>query len=132
MQRFVMVELPLPHFGVNTDVETDDRIQQAPHVQLGSCSVLLAPIASCAARVHESRTGASKSKWSILSALPTPSHRTRIFTYAMPPKKRDRSPSGTPVPSTEVAQNDGSHLTQAQWGGMQKVLNHIYDYRTEE
>jgi chromatin structure-remodeling complex subunit RSC1/2 len=50
----------------------------------------------------------------------------------MPPKKRDRSPSGTPVPSTEAAQNDGSHLTQAQWEGMQKVLNHIYDYRTEE
>lgn len=50
----------------------------------------------------------------------------------MPPKKRDKSPSATPVPSTESAQNDGSHLTQAQWEGMQDVLNHIYDYRTEE
>jgi hypothetical protein len=50
MQRFVMVELPLPHFEVNTDVETDDRIQQAAHVKLGSCSVLLAPIASCAGK----------------------------------------------------------------------------------
>jgi chromatin structure-remodeling complex subunit RSC1/2 len=36
------------------------------------------------------------------------------------------------MPSTEAAQNDGSHLTAAQWEGMQKVLNHIYDYRTEE
>jgi chromatin structure-remodeling complex subunit RSC1/2 len=50
----------------------------------------------------------------------------------MPPKKRERSPSATPVPSTEAAHNDGSHLNQAQWEGMQKVLNHIYDYRTEE
>lgn len=50
----------------------------------------------------------------------------------MPPKKRERSVSSTPVPSTETAQNDGSHLTNAQWEGMQKVLNHIYDYRTEE
>ena len=47
-------------------------------------------------------------------------------------KKRDRSPSTTPMPTTEAAQNDGSHLTAAQWEGMQKVLNHIYDYRTEE
>jgi len=52
--------------------------------------------------------------------------------HTMPPKKRDKSPSATPVPSTESAQNDGSHLTQAQWEGMQDVLNHIYDYRTEE
>lgn len=36
------------------------------------------------------------------------------------------------MPTTEPAQNDGSHLTAAQWEGMQKVLNHIYDYRTEE
>jgi hypothetical protein len=36
------------------------------------------------------------------------------------------------MPTTEAAQNDGSHLTAAQWEGMQKVLNHIYDYRTEE
>lgn len=36
------------------------------------------------------------------------------------------------MPSTEPAQNDGSHLTAAQWDGMHKVLNHIYDYRTEE
>ena len=47
-------------------------------------------------------------------------------------KKRERSPSTTPMPTTEAAQNDGSHLTAAQWEGMQKVLNHIYDYRTEE
>lgn len=47
-------------------------------------------------------------------------------------KKRDRSPSTTPMPTTEPAHNDGSHLTAAQWEGMQKVLNHIYDYRTEE
>lgn len=47
-------------------------------------------------------------------------------------KKRDKSPSTTPVPSTEAAQNDGSQLPGAQWEGMQKVLNHIYDYRTEE
>lgn len=44
---------------------------------------------------------------------------------------RNRSPSTTPVPSTE-AQNDGSHLPEAQWDGMHTVLNAIYDYRTEE
>ncbi|KAM0717422.1 hypothetical protein Q7P37_007274 [Cladosporium fusiforme] len=47
-------------------------------------------------------------------------------------KKRDKSPSTTPVPSTEAAQNDGSQLPEAQWDGMLKVLNHIYDYRTED
>ena len=59
-------------------------------------------------------------------ALPQ-SHTAKMVT-----KKRERSPSTTPMPSTEAAQNDGSHLTAAQWEGMQKVLNHIYDYRTEE
>lgn len=44
---------------------------------------------------------------------------------------RDRSPSTTPVPSTE-AQNDGSQLPEAQWDGMHRVLNAIYDYRTDE
>lgn len=47
-------------------------------------------------------------------------------------KKRDKSPSATPVPSTEAAQNDGSSVPDAQWEGMQKVLNAIYDYRTDE
>ena len=51
----------------------------------------------------------------------------------MPPtKKRDKSPSSTPVPSTEAAQNDGSQLPEAEWDAMQKILNAIYDYRTED
>jgi hypothetical protein len=126
--------------------ETNDRIQQAPHVNLGHLGSRPAePLVPCSwhqsqvgqaqanARVHESRTGASNGKpLSTPSSILTPSHRARIYTHAMPPKKRDRSLSATPVPSTEAAQNDGSHLTQAQWEGMQKVLNHIYDYRTEE
>ena len=61
-----------------------------------------------------------------MRALPQ-SHTAKMVT-----KKRERSPSTTPMPTTEAAQNDGSHLTAAQWEGMQKVLNHIYDYRTEE
>ncbi|QIX00289.1 hypothetical protein AMS68_005806 [Peltaster fructicola] len=44
-------------------------------------------------------------------------------------KKRDRSPSSTPVPSTE---NTGAQLPQKEWDGMTKVLNAIYDYRTED
>lgn len=50
----------------------------------------------------------------------------------MPPKKRERSPSSTPVPSTEAAGNDGSQLPDAEWDAMLKVLNGIYDYRTED
>jgi len=46
-------------------------------------------------------------------------------------RERDRSPSTTPVPSTE-AQTDGLQLPQAQWDAMQRVLNAIYDYRTDE
>ena len=49
-----------------------------------------------------------------------------------PPKKRDRSPSSTPVPSTEAAGNDGSQLPEAEWDAMQKVLNVVYDYRTDD
>jgi len=49
-------------------------------------------------------------------------------------KKREKSPSSTPVPSTEAAAAgpDGSQLSDAEWEGMNKVLNAIYDYRTED
>ncbi|KAF2717837.1 chromatin remodeling complex [Polychaeton citri CBS 116435] len=47
-------------------------------------------------------------------------------------KKREKSPSSTPVPSTEAAQNDGSQLPETEWDAMAKVLNAIYDYRTED
>ena len=46
-----------------------------------------------------------------------------------PSKKRDRSPSSTPIPSTEAA---GAQLPEAEWDGMSKVLNYIYDYRTDD
>lgn len=46
-------------------------------------------------------------------------------------KGRDRSPSSTPVPSTEP-QNDGSQIPDAQWKAMSRVLNAIYDFRTGE
>jgi hypothetical protein len=78
----------------------------------------------------------SKPLSGVQETSPTLSHRVRTLpqshTANMVTKKRDRSPSTTPMPTTEPAQNDGSHLTGAQWEGMQKVLNHIYDYRTEE
>ena len=48
-----------------------------------------------------------------------------------PPRVREKSPSSTPVPSTEPA-TDGSQLPDAQWDAMTKVLNAIYDYRTED
>lgn len=51
---------------------------------------------------------------------------------SMPPKKRDRSPSSTPVPSTEAAANDGAQLPEAEWDAMQKLLNYIYDYRSAD
>ncbi|KAK4613193.1 Chromatin structure-remodeling complex subunit RSC1 [Fulvia fulva] len=47
----------------------------------------------------------------------------------MPPK--DREPSSTPVPTTEP-KNDGSQLPKAEWDAMSKVLNAIYDHRTED
>jgi hypothetical protein len=124
--------------------------EQAPHVDLGSLGSRpaepLVPSSWHQSQVAQPQAQASKRKGSRItnrrvqveeplstpSPTPTPSHRARIFTHAMPPKKRDRSLSTTPVPSTEGAQGDGAHLTQAQWEGMQKVLNHIYDYRTEE
>ncbi|KAK3698035.1 hypothetical protein LTR37_017151 [Vermiconidia calcicola] len=49
-----------------------------------------------------------------------------------PPKNRDKSPSSTPIPSTEAAQDAGPQLPQAELDAMQKVLNAIYDYRTED
>lgn len=48
----------------------------------------------------------------------------------MPPKRR--SPSSTPVPSTEGAQGDGSQLPEAEWKAMQDILSTIYNYRTAE
>ena len=49
----------------------------------------------------------------------------------MPPKKR--SPSSTPVPSTEGPQADGGNqLPEAEIDAMQKILNHIYEYRTDD
>lgn len=50
----------------------------------------------------------------------------------MPPKKRDRSPSTTPIPSTEAPQDVGPGLPEAEVEAMQKVLNYIYDYRSED
>ena len=50
----------------------------------------------------------------------------------MPPKKRERSPSEEPIPSTEAAQGDGSQIPDAEWVAMQAILQHIYDYRTED
>jgi len=49
-------------------------------------------------------------------------------------KKREKSPSSTPVPSTEAAAppTDGSQLPEREWDGMQNVLNTIYAYRTED
>ncbi|KAF1818728.1 uncharacterized protein K489DRAFT_326997 [Dissoconium aciculare CBS 342.82] len=47
-----------------------------------------------------------------------------------PPKNRERSPSTTPVPTSE--QTDGSQLPTAQWEAMTDILNAIYDYRTED
>lgn len=44
---------------------------------------------------------------------------------------RAKSPSSTPVPSTEQ-QNDGSQVPDAEWAAMTKVLNAIYDYRTQD
>ncbi|CAK4034236.1 Chromatin structure-remodeling complex subunit RSC1 [Lecanosticta acicola] len=44
---------------------------------------------------------------------------------------RAKSPSSTPVPSTEQ-QNDGSQVPDAEWAAMSKVLNAIYDYRTQD
>ncbi|KAF2481892.1 hypothetical protein BDY17DRAFT_253500 [Neohortaea acidophila] len=50
----------------------------------------------------------------------------------MPPKKRERSPSTTPVPSTEAAQNDGTQIPDAEWEAMHDLLQYIYDYRTQD
>ncbi|WPG97322.1 Hypothetical protein R9X50_00009600 [Acrodontium crateriforme] len=48
-------------------------------------------------------------------------------------KKREKSPSSTPVPSTEPgATSDGAQLPEAEWDAMHKVLNHIYDYRGDD
>lgn len=49
----------------------------------------------------------------------------------MAPKKREKSPSSTPVPSTEAAQ-DAPQLPDAEWNAMQKILDFIYDYRTDD
>ena len=49
----------------------------------------------------------------------------------MPPKKR--SPSSTPVPSTEDGPaTGGTLLPPAQTEAMQNILNHIYEYRTDD
>ncbi|SMY29063.1 unnamed protein product [Zymoseptoria tritici ST99CH_1A5] len=48
----------------------------------------------------------------------------------MPPK-RARSPSSTPIPSTEIS-NDGPQLPATDLAAMSRVLNAIYDYRTED
>ncbi|KAI7283119.1 Bromodomain-containing protein [Hortaea werneckii] len=49
-------------------------------------------------------------------------------------RKRPKSPSSTPVPSTEAGgpSNDGSQLPETEWNAMTDVLNNIYDYRTED
>ena len=48
------------------------------------------------------------------------------------PRKADKSPSSTPVPSTEAAQEDAAQLPDAEWDAMQKILDFIYNYRTED
>lgn len=50
----------------------------------------------------------------------------------MPPKKRERSPSTTPIPTTETPQSDGSQIPKEQWEAMEKVLHTIYEYRTPD
>nr|POE48765.1 chromatin structure-remodeling complex subunit rsc1 [Quercus suber] len=51
----------------------------------------------------------------------------------MPPRRSERSPSTTPVPSTEAAaKSDGMHLPEAQWKAMSQTLNAIYDFRTSD
>lgn len=47
-------------------------------------------------------------------------------------KKRDRSPSSTPIPSTEGVQDGGADLPEAEWDAMHKVLQYVYDYRTDD
>ena len=49
-----------------------------------------------------------------------------------PPRKRERSPSTTPVPSTEPTQDGAAQLPEQEWDAMQKVLDFIYNYRTED
>jgi chromatin structure-remodeling complex subunit RSC1/2 len=49
-----------------------------------------------------------------------------------PPRKREKSPSSTPVPSTEAAQDGAAQLPDAEWDAMQKILDFIYNYRTED
>ena len=49
-----------------------------------------------------------------------------------PPKKREKSPSSTPVPSTEAAPDDAPQLPDAEWDAMQKILDFIYNYRTDD
>lgn len=123
-------------YGSTTSARTSRR-QQAAEPQAAWQSQALAHQASKqqgfapgASNVQSSHCEVCRNTLSTLShcvrALPQ-SHTAKMVT-----KKRERSPSTTPMPTTEAAQNDGSHLTAAQWEGMQKVLNHIYDYRTEE
>nr|OQO20623.1 hypothetical protein B0A51_11484 [Rachicladosporium sp. CCFEE 5018] len=50
----------------------------------------------------------------------------------MPFKKKYRSPSTTPVPSTELAPGAGAHIPKATWEGMKRMLDAIYDYRSED
>jgi chromatin structure-remodeling complex subunit RSC1/2 len=49
----------------------------------------------------------------------------------MPPKKF-RSPSTTPVPSTEPGGSETTHIPTRQWEGMKRVLDAIYNYRADE
>ncbi|EMD00274.1 hypothetical protein BAUCODRAFT_30748 [Baudoinia panamericana UAMH 10762] len=48
-------------------------------------------------------------------------------------RDKEREESSTPIPSTEAASgNDGSQLPDETWNAMSRVLNAIYDYRTED
>lgn len=47
---------------------------------------------------------------------------------------KERAPSETPIPSTEVAQPDGaaSAVTEDEWKAMKTVLDNIYAHRADE
>jgi hypothetical protein len=112
------------------------REEQAAEPQLGSRKLSRSSSKQARVRARRASNVQSQPLRGVQETSPTLSHCVRALlqshTAKMVTKKRDRSPSTTPMPTTEAAQNDGSHLTAAQWEGMQKVLNHIYDYRTEE
>lgn len=56
----------------------------------------------------------------------------------MGPKKRERSTSGSPVPTTEQqddaieSNNSGAQIPAAEWDAMHIILQYVYDYRTED